>query len=248
MTEQEYLQNYDPGDYPRPSVTADVVLFTIGNDNRLNVLLIRRAGHPYQNRWSLPGGFLNAGQETVEQAAERELREETGVSNVPLSQLAVFSDPSRDPRMHVISVAFTALVPRGGIQPVGSDDAAEAQLFEITYDGEALSLRCGNVIISEQSLAFDHAAIIKQAIDKLRGDACREKSAFDLLKDKNSFTVYELQLAHEAILGRELTKSNFKRWFKAIYANRGLVETTGETSQEYSRRSAAKYRLLKLKN
>ena len=112
-------------DYPRPSVTVDLVIFTIAEDD-LKVLLIRRGQEPFKGRWALPGGFVEI-DESLERAAARELKEEVGVTNVYLEQLYTFGEPKRDPRGRVISVSYFALVDAERQRIVAASDAAEAQ-------------------------------------------------------------------------------------------------------------------------
>ncbi|QDH21094.1 NUDIX hydrolase [Saccharibacillus brassicae] len=141
-TEEEFLAAYDVGDYERPSVAADMVIFTVAGDKEANyrklpkrslrVLLIRRGGHPYLGSWALPGGFVRP-NETADQAAARELREETGVDRVYLEQLHTFSDVGRDPRTWVMSCAYMALVDSRGLDVRAGDDADRAAWFELTY-------------------------------------------------------------------------------------------------------------------
>lgn len=141
-TEAEFLAAYDVGDYERPSVAADMVIFTVAGDKEANyrklpkrslrVLLIRRGGHPYLGSWALPGGFVRP-NETADQAAARELREETGVDRVYLEQLHTFSDVGRDPRTWVMSCAYMALVDSRGLDVRAGDDADRAAWFELTY-------------------------------------------------------------------------------------------------------------------
>ena len=100
--------------YPHPAVTVDIVIFTV-RDEQLKLLLIRRAGEPYQGKWALPGGFIHL-DETLETSARRELEEETGVSGVYLEQLYTFGAPERDPRERVITVAYYALIPSDKLQ------------------------------------------------------------------------------------------------------------------------------------
>ncbi|RUS46120.1 NUDIX domain-containing protein [Cohnella sp. AR92] len=142
LTEKEYLERYRAGDYERPSVTADMVIFTVTNteadsyrklpEKELRVLLIRRGAHPYLGRWALPGGFVRPG-ETTEQAAARELREETGVDDVYLEQLYTFSDSGRDPRTWVISCSYLALIDGDQVELNAGDDAEAAAWFKATY-------------------------------------------------------------------------------------------------------------------
>lgn len=142
LTEEEFLAGYDAGDYARPSMAADMVIFTVSDEKTenyrklpersLRVLLIRRGGHPYLGCWALPGGFVRP-TETIEQAAERELREETGVDRVYLEQLHTFSDVGRDPRTWVMSCAYMALVDSRGLKIQAGDDAEHAAWFKLTY-------------------------------------------------------------------------------------------------------------------
>ena len=141
LTEEEYLRQYRPGDYERPSVAADTVIFTVSScdsDNyrrlpqkKLQVLLIKRAGHPFLGHWALPGGFVEP-DESTEQAAGRELLEETGVKNVYAEQLYTFSDPGRDPRTWVMSCAYMALLDKTDMTLRAGDDARSAAWFDVS--------------------------------------------------------------------------------------------------------------------
>lgn len=143
LTETEFLEQYEPQNYEKPSVTTDMLLFTIDRDWKKNqkeadncelkLLLIKRRDHPYINHWALPGGFMNM-KESLEETAYRELMEETSLQeNVYLEQLYTFSKPDRDPRMRVISTAYMALTPCENIKKTkAGDDASEAKWFSIT--------------------------------------------------------------------------------------------------------------------
>lgn len=140
LTEEEFLASYKPGDYPRPSVAVDMVIFTVMDreeenyrklpEKELRLLLIKRGGHPFLGCWALPGGFVRP-TETTEQAAERELREETGVEDVYLEQLYTFSQPGRDPRMWVMSCSYMALVDSSQVKVQAGDDADQAAWFKV---------------------------------------------------------------------------------------------------------------------
>lgn len=140
LTEKEYLAQYKPGDYERPSVAADMVIFTAVSCNEKNyrripkkelkILLIKRANHPFIGSWALPGGFVNP-DETTEQAAKRELIEETGVDNIYLEQLYTFSTPNRDPRMWVMSCSYMALIDSSQVNVKAGDDAQRAEWFTV---------------------------------------------------------------------------------------------------------------------
>lgn len=142
LTEREFLEQYRAGDYERPSVAADMVIFTAMDTaadqepwtaaKELRLLLIRRGGHPCLGKWALPGGFVQP-DETTDQAAARELEEETGVAGVHLEQLRTFSDPGRDPRTWVISSSYMALADSRRIRLQAGDDAADAAWFKVSY-------------------------------------------------------------------------------------------------------------------
>lgn len=130
LTEAEFLAAYRPGDYERPSVTADVVLFTLGPARQLQVLLIRRGDHPCLGQWALPGGFVNM-DEGLEAAARRELAEETAVADCWLEQLHTYGDVGRDPRTRIITCTFLALADRRRLKVCAGDDAEEARWFSL---------------------------------------------------------------------------------------------------------------------
>lgn len=180
LTEAKYLAGYRQGDWPRPSVTADVAVFREAQTG-LELLLIRRGGHPFLGKWALPGGFSEPG-ETVDQAAARELREETSLTDLPLTPVGFFSTPGRDKRAWTMSEAFAALLPEDGPKPKAGDDARETAWFTVKsrWDEGMLTLffegpesfqaklaRDGGYafsILDTGGLAFDHAHIIARAM------------------------------------------------------------------------------------
>ena len=177
-------------DYPRPAVTTDCVVF--GFDGRdLKILLIERGLEPYKGAWAFPGGFLNM-DETAEQGALRELKEETGLDLNYLKQVGAFSDIDRDPRTRVITIAFYALAKKSNVR--GGDDAAKAQWFSLN---------------DVPRLAFDHDYILRKAMQKLREDLHFEPIGFGLLDTE--FTIPELQRLYEAILGIQFDRRNFHK-------------------------------------
>ena len=189
----------------RIQVTVDIVVFTV-QANTLKVLLIERGIEPFAGQYALPGGFVLE-NETLEQAALRELREETGTADLYLEQLYTFGDPHRDPRERVVTVAYYALVPTDRSPLVAGTDAAAAGWFAI-----------GELPI----LAFDHAAIIAYAVERLRNKLEYTNVGFQLLPVK--FTLTALQSLHEAILARKLDKRNFRRKILSL----GLVKPLKE--------------------
>lgn len=176
--------------YPHPSVTADCVIFTF-HDGQLKVLLVKRGVEPYKGEWALPGGFMRI-DESAEDCARRELREETGFDATHITQFHTFSRPDRDPRERVVTVAFYALVRWQSV--AGADDADEA----IWQPTDTLP-----------KLAFDHAEILAMALKSLRREIYFHPVGFELL-DKE-FPMSELQKVYEAILGREFDRRNFAK-------------------------------------
>jgi len=181
-------------EYPRPAVTVDVVLFTI-RAGELAVLMIRRGQPPFKGHWALPGGFVEESESLV-RAAARELQEETGLVQTSLEQLGAFGDPGRDPRGHTVSVAFYAFVV-APMRPVAADDAADAEWVAIST-------------LNRSRVAFDHSHIIALAVDRLREQLhdAPSRTRLDLVPQR--FTLSELQHVHEAVLGHQLDKRNFR--------------------------------------
>ncbi|WNS42331.1 NrtR DNA-binding winged helix domain-containing protein [Paenibacillus sp. MMS20-IR301] len=142
LTERQFMEQYKAGDYERPSVATDMVIFTVTQtetdnyrklpEKELRILLIRRGGHPFLGKWALPGGFTRS-SETVDQSAARELSEETGVEDVYLEQLQTFTDVGRDPRTWVMSCSYMALIDSSRFKIQAGDDADDAAWFKVSY-------------------------------------------------------------------------------------------------------------------
>ena len=173
-------------------VTVDIVIFTI-QDGALKVLLVKRGVAPFAGQYAIPGGFVLEG-EGLDQAALRELREETGVSDVYLEQLYSFGDPRRDPRGRVVTVAYFALISAEHSALHAGTDAAAAAWFPVD---------------DVPDLAFDHAEILEYAVERLRNKLEYTTVGFQLLPEK--FSLSELQEVYEPILSRKLDKRNFRR-------------------------------------
>ena len=227
--EKAFLEKYDASKFERPSVTTDIVILTLDASDELNILLIKRGEYPYKDRWAIPGGFLAAGKESIDEAAARELKSETNIDNVYLKQLYTFGNPGRDPRTTVISVAYTALVPKHMLDIKAGDDAEDAKLFTIKYDVNGIIFANENTVITENDLAFDHAEIIKMAITRLRNRIDYEDDAFNLLRDKNEFTISELKRIYETIKNRSLDLPNFRKTFLRDYVSTGKVTDLNRT-------------------
>lgn len=183
MEENKYCYRY-----PHPAVTTDCVIFGFDGTN-LKVLLIERGIEPFKGKWALPGGFLKL-DESAEQGAQRELKEETGLDTAYIRQFHTFSDPDRDPRERVITIAYYALVRLQEV--VGGDDAARAEWFDLD---------------DVPPLAFDHHRILNMATSELRRQIHFEPIGFELLSKQ--FTIKQLQMLYEAILGVKFDRRNF---------------------------------------
>ena len=187
---------------PKASVAVDLVIFTV-REGALQVLLIERGVPPFKGQWALPGGFV-LDRETLEEAARRELEEETGVRDVYLEQLYTFGDPDRDPRGRTIAVAYYALTPPAPLR--ASTDAANAAWHPAARPPK---------------LAFDHSRILKTGLERLRAKLGYSTVGFQLLPKQ--FTLTELQGLYQAILERPLDKRNFRKKMLSL----GLLKTEG---------------------
>ncbi len=210
--------------YARPALAVDCVVFGLDDDD-LKVLLIRRDIEPFQARWALPGGFVHM-DETVDEAAKRELVEETGVGRVFLEQLYTFSGLDRDPRERVVSVAYYALVNLSDHRVKAATDAREAAWFATS---------------DLPPLAFDHDMIVDKAQERLRGKVRYQPVGFELLPAK--FTLRMLQRLYEKVLEKELDKRNFRKKVLAM----GLLEELDEVEQDVAHRAARLYRFDKMR-
>ena len=206
-------------EYPRPALTVDCVVFGLDEED-LKVMLIQRGLPPFEGEWALPGGFVRV-EETVDEAARRELEEEIGLSKVFLEQLYTFNAVDRDPRERVVSVAYYALVNLGDHRVQAATDAREAAWFPVD---------------DMPSLAFDHAEILGAALERLRGKLSYQPIGFELLPKK--FTLSRLQHLYEVVLERPLDKRNFR---KKVLAT-GLLVETNEVQQDVAHRAARLYR------
>lgn len=204
--------------HPRPALAVDCVVFGLDEED-LKVLLIRRGVEPFAGRWALPGGFVHL-DETLDEAARRELREEAGIGKVYLEQLYTFGAVDRDPRERVVSVTYYGLVKLAEHAVCAATDAREAAWFAI----EDLP-----------RLAFDHEDIVDKAIARLRGKVRYAPIGFELLPKK--FTLTQLQRVYERVLGQELDKRNFRKKVAAT----GLLIELDEVEQDVAHRAARLY-------
>lgn len=285
LTEKEFLETYDASKYDRPSVTVDMVLFTLGekqNDSlrrknkqkELKILLVKREEHPFLGTWSIPGGFVKI-DESLASGVQRKLKEDTGIDDLYFEQLYTWGDVERDPRSRIISTSYMALVNDNKIKTDKNLDIAwfsvekksvgktkisnrevhhrylvsfynEERNIYMEYDLiEKMKIRDFDTevdyeykLISEnESLSFDHLKIIDYALERMKNKVQYTAIAFSLLP--KLFTLTELQQVYEILLGRELIKSNFRRWVSR------LVEETDKTKKEGAHRPSRLFRLKK---
>ncbi len=205
--------NYDPSAFPAFAVTVDVVILTM-HEGLLSVLLVRRGVAPYGGMWAIPGGFKRP-DETLDEAALRELREETGIDGARLlQQFGAYGDPGRDPRMNVVTVGYLSVL-REVTGIIAGTDAAGAALHPVA-----------DVESGKLGLAFDHATILRDAIDRVRVDLELRGIATAFLGP--TFTLAELRAVYEAVWGVQLDSANFRR---SVLAEDGWVIPTGQRAQ-----------------
>jgi 8-oxo-dGTP diphosphatase len=190
------------------------------DEEDLKVLLVQRGIEPYQGRWALPGGFVRI-SETLEEAALRELVEETGIERLYLEQLYTFGDLERDPRERVVAVAYYALVKLADQHVRAATDTRDAAWFAV-WD--------------TPSLAFDHDRILQVGLERLKGKVRYQPIGFELLPPK--FTLTQLQRLYEKILERDLDKRNFRKKILSM----GLLVELDEVEQDVAHRAARLYR------
>ncbi|MFG1810704.1 NUDIX domain-containing protein [Streptomyces sp. NPDC049040] len=268
QAERDFLAGYDPRAFDPIAVTVDVVALTL-RAGRLQVLAVERGGPPFAGSWALPGGFVRAGRESLDEAAARELAEETGLDaaalgRVHLEQLGSYGSPRRDPRMHVVSVAYLAFAPGlpdaqpGGdasgaawlpveavspdeaISPDGQPDAVRPRPFEQgrrtgTYGGGT-----GRRPRTDHGggLAFDHARILADGLERARAKIEYTPLATAFLDE--TFTITELRAVYETVWGSPLHAGNFHR---KVLSVPGFVESTGETDSRPGSRGGPRARL-----
>ncbi len=202
-------EDYDSSEFPAFAVTVDVVIFTM-SEGLLHVLLVCRGEAPFEGMWAIPGGFKRP-TETLDEAAKRELAEETGVDAASvLTQFGAYGDPGRDPRMNVVTTAYLAVLRDVGAVVAGTD-AAAAALIPVA-----------DVLNGKIDLAFDHLRILRDAIERVRVEL--NATAFV----GATFTLAELRAVYEAVWGVELDAANFRR---SVVAQDGWVIPTGRRAQ-----------------
>jgi 8-oxo-dGTP diphosphatase len=205
-------------EYPRPALTVDCAVFGLDAAG-LQVLLVQRALEPFAGCWALPGGFVRV-DESVDEAARRELREETGLRDVFLEQLYTFGEVDRDPRERVVTVAYYALVRPGDHRARAATDARAAGWYPVR---------------KVPPLAFDHDSVLAKALERLQGKVRYVPIGFELLPPK--FTLSQLQRVYETILEKPFDKRNFRKKILDM----GLLIELDELEQGVPHRAARLY-------
>lgn len=237
--ELAFLAAYDASEFPHPSVAVDVALVTVAG-GVLHALLVRREEHPAKGRWALPGGFVGM-TESLEDAASRVLRDKVGLDDVFVEQLYTFGAVDRDPRTRVISVTYFALVDHDRLRSARPENGAvRLATLDVPWEG----LAGGEVRASDAEgvvlpLAFDHAAILGVAVQRLRGKLDYTPVGFELLPPR--FTLRQLQTVHETVLGHTVNKDSFRRRMLAS----GRLAATGERERDVLHRPAELYEIEK---
>ena len=205
-------------EYERPALATDCVIFGFDGGG-LKLLLLKRENEPFRNTWALPGGFVHM-HETTEAAAHRILLEKAGIRNVFAEQLYTFSEPDRDPRERIVSVAYFALVNTTQFRLIAGRDTIQAEWHPIS---------------ALPALGFDHHSIVTMAVERLKGKVRYQPVGFELLDAR--FTLSQLQALYEAILQSSLDKRNFRKKILSM----GLLKQLEQKEQNVPRKAAFYY-------
>ena len=231
--EKEFLKKYDSSQFEKLSITSDIVVFSVSdtptnNYRKLNtkdfsILLIQRDDFPFKGNWALPGGFVDV-KESIDDATDRILKRETGLSHIYKEQLYTYGDVNRDPRMRIVSISHLSLIDKNKIKDKLSDNAKWFNIYTSESDDTLnLSLKSNNVsldivakkvndtyqVIESKNIAFDHAQIILLGLFRLRNKINYTDVVFNLMPEY--FTLTELQTIYELILGKKLLTPAFRR-------------------------------------
>lgn len=255
-SEDEFLSNYNPDNFDRLSMTADVLLISVSDkentDTRKNsekvmsILLVKRKHYPFKDKYCLPGGFLNPKNETLEECAKRVLKDETNLENIYLEQLYTFDSLERDPRTRVVSCAYVALVDKNKLTNIINKDASwfdidniednnDLVTINLINEDEKISLNFKKELVEKTTirykysglnnhlLAFDHDIVIVSGLDRIKNKINYTDIVFNMMPEY--FTLKELQLVYEKILGIKLLDPAFRRMIKDSVEKTSVMET-----------------------
>ncbi|MCR4648870.1 MAG: NUDIX hydrolase [Lachnospiraceae bacterium] len=218
------MEGYDSSQYEKLSLAVDLLVFTI-EDDRLKLLMVERSEDPFAKMSALPGVFVGI-KETLDEAAERGIEEETGLKDIYFEQLYTFGEVDRDPRMRIVSVAYMALVPIEKMNYHAGERTLSARLVDVE-----------DLLSSDTKVAFDHKRIIAYARQRLANKVEYTGIAFHLVEEE--FTLPKLQKVYEILLGKPLYKANFRKKIAP------LIEETDFITSGEAHRPSRFYRLKK---
>jgi len=239
-SEEEFLKAYDSSVFEKLSITTDILILSVSDENtgnyrklsekKFSVLLVKRDNYPFKDKWCLPGGFVGY-NESLEDAAERILKNETNLENIYIEQLYTFGDPLRDPRMRVVSTAYMSLIDKNKIDTKLSKNASwfnitlleDEESIHVTLDNDIERInfvikkvlrdkttdRYDYIIEKNDKLAFDHPKTIVSGISRLKNKIEYTDVVFNMMP--KYFTLGELQQVYEVILGKKLLAPAFRR-------------------------------------
>ena len=254
--EEEFLNSYNPDKFDRLSMTADILVISVsnkektntrGNDNKvMSILLVKREGYPFKDRYCLPGGFLNPKDETLEECAKRVLKSETNLEDIYLEQLYTFDSINRDPRMRVVSTSFVSLIDKNKITNMINKNASWFDIESITEKDNIVSIKLNNGTCSfelkikqelrdkttdrykytgldNKLIAFDHDIVILTGLNRIRNKLSYTDIVFNMMPEY--FTLKELQQVYEIILGKKLLDPAFRRMIMDKVVKTDLMES-----------------------
>ena len=265
-TEEEFLKDYDSSVFEKLSLTTDTLILSVSEsyqdnyrklkEKHFSVLLVKRENHPFKDKWCLPGGFVNI-DESIDDAAKRILAKEANLHNIYLEQLYTFGNPTRDPRMRVISTSYVALIDKNNLNEKITKNASwfnitiidnnnkQADILldngneEIRFKIEK-TLKKGTIdsyeykIVKNDKLAFDHPLVILTGIERVRNKLTYTDIVFNMMPEY--FALGELQQVYEVILNKKLLDPAFRR----VIANK--VEKTDKVRSGAGHRPSALFR------
>lgn len=255
-SEEEFLNSYNPDKFDRLSMTADILVISVsnkektntrGNDNKvMSILLVKREGYPFKDRYCLPGGFLNPKDETLEECAKRVLKSETNLEDIYLEQLYTFDSINRDPRMRVVSTSFVSLIDKNKITNMINKNASWFDIESITEKDNIVSIKLNNGTCSfelkikqelrdkttdrykytgldNKLIAFDHDIVILSGLNRIRNKLSYTDIVFNMMPEY--FTLKDLQQVYEIILGKKLLDPAFRRMIMDKVVKTDLMES-----------------------
>lgn len=231
-SEEEFLKNYDSSQFEKLSMTADILITSVSDEEtdnyrklgekKFSILLIKRDTYPFKDKWCLPGGFIKM-DETLDEAAKRILKNETNLTNIYLEQLYTFSNVDRDPRMRIVSTAYIALIDKNKLKNNLSENTSWFNVDDVTENDKEVKIRLNNgkeiidftinkqnsKILKNKKLAFDHPIVISTGLERIKNKIEYTDIVFNMMPEY--FTLTELQKVYEVILNKKLLPADFRR-------------------------------------